>query len=172
MLVSLLVPLVLCGTLGSVTADHSAENTPGFASEVRPILSRQCLPCHGPDTRTRKADLRLDRREGEGPDRAEVGVQPHHVAEAGLVLQRPPQRDEARFVGEQHLDATVADLKRQPLGGRRDVEGHVSCACLQDPVHRGDALEALGHEQAHSVAPLDASPAQSPALAVRMLSLG
>ncbi len=34
-----------------------------FTSEVRPILSRNCLPCHGPDAATRKADLRLDRQE-------------------------------------------------------------------------------------------------------------
>ena len=35
-------------------------DTADFTSEVRPILSRQCLPCHGPDAATRKKDLRLD----------------------------------------------------------------------------------------------------------------
>ena len=64
MLASLLVPLLLSGPIGLLASDNSEENIPSFASEVRPILSRQCLPCHGPDAKTRKADLRLDRKEG------------------------------------------------------------------------------------------------------------
>src|SRR3954466_6401600 len=46
---------------GSVLA---AEDAPRFNRDIRPILADKCYACHGPDSGTRKADLRLDTEAG------------------------------------------------------------------------------------------------------------
>jgi hypothetical protein len=45
--------------LGAAAAPLAAQ-APDFARDVQPVLARHCYPCHGPDGKERKADLRLD----------------------------------------------------------------------------------------------------------------
>ncbi|MFT5327562.1 MAG: hypothetical protein ACI8P0_005454, partial [Planctomycetaceae bacterium] len=52
-----------------LTADASfaqsgrVESKIGFNDQIRPILSEYCFSCHGPDSASRKAELRLDQRQ-------------------------------------------------------------------------------------------------------------
>ena len=55
-----------------------------FQTEIRPLLSRTCFECHGPDEAARRADLRLDLREGL------LGV----GGEGGVVLPGDPESSE------------------------------------------------------------------------------
>ncbi len=55
----------LASALFMATGRHvdAAERSPQYNREVRPILAENCFACHGPDSASRKGDLRLDRRE-------------------------------------------------------------------------------------------------------------
>src|SRR5882762_6998189 len=55
------VAIVLAGLVapGSAVRGEPVD----FSRDIRPILSRHCFKCHGPDDKARKAKLRLDVRE-------------------------------------------------------------------------------------------------------------
>ena len=48
----------------SILGNAATPGTVDFNRDIQPILSENCYHCHGPDGHARKADLRLDRKEG------------------------------------------------------------------------------------------------------------
>lgn len=66
---------------------HLGAASPDFTREVRPILSRYCFKCHGPDETTRKSNLRLDERAS--------ALQP---AKSGAVAIVPGKADASELV--------------------------------------------------------------------------
>ncbi|MDA8743603.1 PSD1 and planctomycete cytochrome C domain-containing protein [Rubripirellula amarantea] len=56
------------GLLVTTAKPACGEGTVDFNSEIRPILSKHCIACHGPDEADRQAGLRLDHFEGATED--------------------------------------------------------------------------------------------------------
>ena len=55
---------LLTGVFSASLSSAVAAGKIRFNRDVRPILSDKCFFCHGPDSKKREADMRLDQREG------------------------------------------------------------------------------------------------------------
>ena len=93
---------------GSVAADTARLE---YDRDVRPILSENCFPCHGQDSKKRMAGLRLDTFEGATADRNGHAALTPGRAESSAVYQRitagnaaqrmPPPYSNHRLTAEQ-----------------------------------------------------------------------
>jgi len=84
-----------------------------FDRDIRPILADTCFHCHGPDRAQRKADLRLDTREGAfadlGESRAIVPGKPDeseliHRITASEEYERMPPADSGRSLSQKQIE--------------------------------------------------------------------
>ena len=84
--------LPIFGLLLSVA--NAAESEIHFNRDIRPILADICLNCHGPDPKSRKADLRLDRFEDATKDNEGVHAILPGKPEASEAIKRIFSADE------------------------------------------------------------------------------
>jgi hypothetical protein len=71
----------------------SAQAVVDFNRDVRPILSRKCFFCHGPDSHERKADLRLDEEAPAKATRKGVTAIVPGDPDASALMQRVLETD-------------------------------------------------------------------------------
>jgi mono/diheme cytochrome c family protein len=69
-----------CLTLGLNADGLNADESIEYNRDIRPILAENCFACHGPDSASRKGDLRLDQREAAVASAAIVEGQPAESA--------------------------------------------------------------------------------------------
>lgn len=106
---SLRVLFVLAFTVTVV----DAEDRVSFNRDIRPIFSKTCFECHGPDANTREADLRLDLRETATTE--QDGNQPivPEDAESSPVYQRINAADPDERMPPEEFHTQLTDREKQ-----------------------------------------------------------
>ena len=124
----LLALIVLAAAVSPALGAEPAEVR--YNRDVRPILSDRCFRCHGPDSASRQADLRLDRRDSAVSDRdGSPAISPGKPEASELVRriisadasQRMPPAD----AGEKLADREI-DILRRWIAAGAEYEPHWS----------------------------------------------
>ena len=129
--------LALIGFFANTISASAAEVAPvDFNFQIRPLLSDRCFRCHGPDSASRKAKLRLDQRDGalkELEDGMAV-VKPGDIEHSELVRRIfTENEDDLMPPPDSHLTLTAAEkelLKRWVSEGA-DYKPHWSLLPVQ-----------------------------------------
>ena len=82
--------MAVCAVWLAWACTAAAAPAPDFQRDVRPILSRQCFACHGPDEHARKSGLRLDLRD--------AALAPTKSGQRALVPGQPAQSELVRRI--------------------------------------------------------------------------
>ena len=82
-----------------------------FNEDIRPILADRCFACHGPDSASRKADLRLDREEDAKAELGDRGVIPIVAGDpaGSAILQRMKSHDPEEVMPPPQSKVTVSE---------------------------------------------------------------
>lgn len=104
-----------------------------FNEQIRPILSDKCFQCHGPDEKTREADLRLDDRTAA----VDFGAIAPGMPEASEILARittddPDLRMPPASAKKTPLTAAEIELLRRWIAEGAEYEGHWAFLPLRD----------------------------------------
>jgi mono/diheme cytochrome c family protein len=109
----------------------------GYNEHVRTILSNGCFACHGPDANARKADLRLDIREGAIADRDGVrAIVPGDIDASELVKRiNHPDPDKRMPPSDSPRQISAADIATltQWIEEGAEYEGHWAYIAPQRP---------------------------------------
>lgn len=151
-----------------------------FNDQIRPILTRHCTSCHGPDEASREADLRLDTFGGATADLGDYAAIVPGDADASLLVERITSSDDPMPPESfgRSLNAEEIDLLKRWINEGAPYEKHWA---FKKPVQ--PAIPELSHaEESHH--PIDAfilqklnerdwqpNPPADPARLIRRLAL-
>ncbi len=121
----------------AVAMAEQTQEAPDFNREVRPILTSQCLACHGPDEAERKGNLRLDLREDTVRDRDGYAVVVPGDPESSELIFRIESDDPIDQMpppeSGHELSAEEKDILRRWIASGAEFETHWSFRPLIRP---------------------------------------
>jgi hypothetical protein len=125
--------VVLAVALCASTIAVADEAAPDFRFDIRPILSKNCFACHGPDEGHRQADLRLDDRDTA----VDFGAITPGSPEESELLRRVTSEDDAERMppaetGNKLTTEEIETLRRWIAAGA-DYAPHWSYEAPQRP---------------------------------------
>jgi len=130
-------PLLFCFAIAITLAAPISLRAVDFNRDVRPILSNKCFACHGPDEHERKADLRLDTREGAFADLGGYFALVPGKPEESEAFWRITAEDESELMPPPDIhkpltDAEIATI-REWIESGADYEVHWAYQPLEEP---------------------------------------
>jgi len=136
---------VLFGLLAFAAPSTAAE--PDFNREVRPILAKHCLKCHGPDDHARQGELRVDVRESalKPAESGAKAIVPGKPQESELLVRVRSSDEDVRMPPphtNDMLTASEIDLLERWIAAGARYENHWAF----EPVRR-PSLPAVKAEQ-------------------------
>ena len=124
---------VTAGCLMVPIGGSAADSSPSFNRDIRPLLSSRCFECHGPDEKTRAADLRFDDREAA----LEWVIVPGEADESELIARLETDDPEFRMPpADSHkkpLTETEIALLKRWIDAGAEYEQHWSFIAPQRP---------------------------------------
>ncbi|WP_437203861.1 DUF1553 domain-containing protein [Planctomicrobium sp. SH664] len=103
--------VAVCSAWLLLSATAQAGTPLQYNRDVRPILAEHCFNCHGPDSASRKADLRLDQREAA----IELGaITPGDPANSEL-LRRVNSHDPDEIMPPAETKKSLTDAQKKTL---------------------------------------------------------
>ncbi|MFM8395992.1 MAG: DUF1549 domain-containing protein, partial [Acidobacteriota bacterium] len=159
------------------TVVNSAGESIRFGRDILPILAANCLSCHGPDERNRKAGLRLDLEEtAKAPRRSGAPIKPGDPA-ASLIMARITSTDPDLVMPPASAHKKIApaqvELLRQWIAGGAVWGRHWSFEPLLAPALPPSATHPIDQlvDQELLAKGLQRRPPASPETLVRRLWL-
>lgn len=150
-----------------------------FNRDIRPILSNKCFYCHGPDEKERKADLRLDLREGAIADLGGYAAVAPGDPENSELLFRVAHNDPDELMPppESKLDPLTTDeiaLMRRWIEQGAAYQGHWAFEPVSDVTvpgaWTGNPIDYFVNKKLDQ-AGIAPSPQADPSILLRRLSL-